>query len=63
MIVKSPVYYSLKKNERFSKGYEMKNPYMAYNKYCEEEDYNTFSDKTFELRLGSVVNKMSITMN
>jgi phage/plasmid-associated DNA primase len=41
----------------------MKKLYEYYEKYCEEEGSNAFSNKTFGLRLGSVVNKLSTTKN
>jgi hypothetical protein len=41
----------------------MKKANSDYKKYWEEEDYNAFSNKTFGLRLGRVVNKMSTTKN
>jgi phage/plasmid-associated DNA primase len=43
------------KTDRFSKGYEMKNAYTYYKKYCDEEGYNVLSNKNFGLRLGRVV--------
>jgi hypothetical protein len=48
---------------RFSKGYELKKAYSVYMKTCKEEHYNAFSNKTFGLRLGGAVNKMSTTKN
>jgi phage/plasmid-associated DNA primase len=52
-----------KKLDRFSKGYEMKKAYSDYKKYCQEEGYNAFSNKTFGLILDNVANKMSTTNN
>jgi methyl coenzyme M reductase subunit D len=49
------------KNDRFSKGYEMKKVYSDYKKYGEEEGFNAFRNKIFGLKLGSVVNKISST--
>jgi hypothetical protein len=49
------------KIDKFTKGYEMKKPHLDYWKYSEEEGYNAFSNKTFGLRLGSVVKKVSTT--
>jgi hypothetical protein len=51
------------KIDKFIKGYEMKKAYSDYKKYCQGEGYNAFSNKTFSLRLGDVVNKMSTTKN
>jgi tRNA 2-selenouridine synthase SelU len=39
-----------KKIDRFIKRYEMKKAYTDYKKYCEEEGYNVFSNKTGGLR-------------
>jgi hypothetical protein len=51
------------KIERFIKGSEMKKAYRDYKNHYEEESYNAFSNKTFRLRLGNVVNKMSTIKN
>jgi phage/plasmid-associated DNA primase len=51
------------KLDRISKGYEMKKAYSDYKKYCEEDGYNEFGNKTFGFRLSSVFNKMSTTKN
>jgi hypothetical protein len=45
----------------FTKGNEIKKVYTYYKKYGEEDDYNTFSNKAFRLRLESVLNKFSAT--
>jgi hypothetical protein len=49
------------KINKFMKRYEMKKAYLNYKKCCEEKCHNAFGNNTFELRLGSVVNKFSTT--
>jgi hypothetical protein len=49
--------------DRFLKGYEMKKSYSDTKKYAEEEGYNAFSNMSFELVLGNIVNKISTTKN
>jgi hypothetical protein len=39
----------------------MNKTYACFKKYFEEEGYNAFSNKTIVLRLGYIVNKISIT--
>jgi hypothetical protein len=51
------------KKDMFIKRYEIKKACSDYKKYSEEDSYNIFSNKTFGLRLGSVVNKVSKTKN
>jgi hypothetical protein len=51
------------KIDRFIKGYEMTKADTDNKKWCEAEDYNAFSNKRFGLRLGSIVNKLSTTIN
>jgi hypothetical protein len=51
------------KIDMFSRGYEMKKAYSNYKNYYEEEVTMEFYNKTFGVRLGRVVNKMSTTKN